>query len=414
MRPLFRHAVLTSFVAVPIAFAACGSPAAKLAADKNGDLSYLLRDRRRPEAELVTSCGSGALGSTGEATLARAPYLQQVTTESALVAFTSRTSEPIVVDVTRPDGTPIASFPATPDPNGRAKNATQLVARLQGLEPGKIHCYELRGLTARTGFRTAPLADSLEPVRVLAFGDSGTGSDEQYALLAQMFTVPFDLVLHTGDVAYESGRLSQLESGFFSVYQELTKSFAFVPVSGNHDYNTEHGAPFRDVFLLPENGGAEGRERWFSFDWGRVHFVALDTEVMGEQQAVWLEQDLQKNDEPWTIVYAHRPAFSSGRHGSFTEFRTTLHPILAKYRVPLVLNGHEHNYERTHPQDGVVYVVTGGGGRGTRSVGKSSFTAFSEDVIHFVQLEIHASELLLHAIDGTGQQFDSLRIAAGG
>ncbi len=64
-----------------------------------------------------------------------------------------------------------------------------------------------------------------------------------------------------------------------------------------------------------------------------------------------------------------------------------------------------------HPQNGVAYVVTGGGGRGTRPVGSSSFTAFAADVIHFLYLEVGVDELVMHAIDGTGAEFDSMVIA---
>jgi hypothetical protein len=385
-----------------------------MAADKNGDLSYVLKDRRRPDAELVASCGDGELTALGETTLKRGPYLQQVKPESALVAFTSAGSKDVVVEVTRPGGQPVLATTAVEDTSAAPSGAWQGYARLEGLQPATTYCYALKGLSARVGFRTAPPTSSTAPVRVLAFGDSGTGSSEQYTLKRYMLTVPFDLVIHTGDIAYDTGRLSQLENGFFAVYEDIAKSFAFTPISGNHDYATDGAKPFRDVFLLPENGGPEGGERWFSFDWGQVHFVGLDTEVMGTAQAAWLERDLSQNTKPWTIVYAHKPPYSSGAHGSFGAFRSTFHPILAKYRVPLVLNGHEHDYERVLPQDGITYVVTGGGGRGTRSVGISSFTAFSEDVIHFVQLEVHASELFLHAIDGTGHEFDSLRIARPG
>ncbi|HKY36794.1 MAG TPA: hypothetical protein VJN18_12690 [Polyangiaceae bacterium] len=85
-------------------------------------------------------------------------------------------------------------------------------------------------------------------------------------------------------------------------------------------------------------------------------------------------------------------------------------PVLEKYQVPRVLSGHDHHYERSNVLNGVTYVVTGGGGRGTRPVGHSSFTAFSEAVIHFVFVEITASRLVLHAIDGTGREFDQTLI----
>ena len=109
---------------------------------------------------------------------------------------------------------------------------------------------------------------------------------------------------------------------------------------------------------------------------------------------------------PWTVVFGHRPPFSSGEHGGDDAFRTHFVPVLERYQVQLVLSGHEHDYERTKILNGVTYVVTGGGGRGTRPVGRSSFTAFSEAVEHFVFVEVEGSRLVLHAIDGAGREFD--------
>jgi hypothetical protein len=79
----------------------------------------------------------------------------------------------------------------------------------------------------------------------------------------------------------------------------------------------------------------------------------------------------------------------------------------------LVLSGHDHDYERTAPLNGVTYVVTGGGGRGTRNVGHSSFTAFSQEVIHFVFVEAQGPRLVLHAIDATGREFDQAVLELG-
>jgi acid phosphatase type 7 len=410
MRKYLSFALLTAVAAIPMGYAACGSPAAKLAADKNGDLSHLLGDRRRPDADLIKACGKGALTAQGETSLRRTPYLQQVAATSALVVFTSGSTGVVTVDVTRPDGTLVTSLAATRDESVALDAAWQGFVRLEGLAPSTTYCYSLRGLTEKVGFRTAPAPASNEPVRFVAFGDSGTGSSGQYAVMDQIMTVPFDLVLHTGDVAYDTGTLSQIERTFFGVYGALSRSFAITPVSGNHDYSTDSAKPFRDVFMLPENGGPGGTERWFSFDWGQVHFVGLDTERMGSEQAAWLAADLASSTKPWKIAYAHRPAFSSGYHGSSAAFRAYFHPLLAEHGVALVLNGHEHNYERVKPQDGVTYIVTGGGGRGTRSVGTSSFTAFSEDVLHFLQVEVFEDELIVHAIDGTGREFDSVLI----
>jgi hypothetical protein len=162
--------------------------------------------------------------------------------------------------------------------------------------------------------------------------------------------------------------------------------------------------------MLPENGAPDGVETWYSFDWGDVHFVGLDTEKTGASQAAWLDRDLSSSDKPWKIVFAHKPPFSSGDHGSDSAFRSYFVPAMSKYGVQLVLNGHDHDYERTKPIAGTTYVVTGGGGRSTRSVGASEFTAFSEDVLHFAEVEVGQNDLIVHAIDATGLEFDSARI----
>ncbi|HWO20490.1 MAG TPA: metallophosphoesterase, partial [Kofleriaceae bacterium] len=315
------------------------------------------------------------------------------------------------VDVTTPDGRAVAAVTAAREAVVvRASGESQMWARLEALEPGTIYCYALAGdggaLSGRIGFRTAPPPDGPEPVRFLAFGDSGGGGADQRALAKQMLSVPYDLIVHTGDIAYDDGTIGQYEDNVFGIYAPLFQHLPFFPASGNHDYRTLSAAPFRAVFALP----GTDNEKWYSYDWGRVHFVALDTESDYATQARWLDADLAATARPWKIVYFHKPPFSSGSHGSDAALRSALAPVFEQHRVQLVLAGHDHNYERVRPQNGVAYVVTGGGGVGTRPVGTSSFTELSLDVIHFVYGEVGADRLVLHAIDGVGAEFDSVVI----
>lgn len=387
-----------------VGISACSTHRVKLAAEGTGDISNPSAPREAPDSELSAQCGSGeTLGSQ----LKRRPYLQQVTSTSARILFTQGGDEPVVVDVLLPTGTLVSSQTAVPD---AGSPGAPLVAAVDGLTPETIYCYRLNGLTSEAGFRTAPAPSPQAKTRFAAFGDSGNGSDNQRAVYAQIETVPYDLVLHLGDLAYEKGRAWELENNYFSTYRRLERSFSVFPVIGNHDNATDSAAPFLGAFDLPDNGSVPERERFYSFDWGAVHFVALDTERIGAEQAAWLDQDLGANARPWVVVYGHRPPYSSGEHGPNLAFQNTFGPILAQHRVPLVLSGHEHDYERTKPIDGTVYVVSGGGGRDTRSVGWSGFTAYAEDVLHFLFVEADATTLTLHAIDGVGREFDSVRL----
>lgn len=399
------------FIASLITAGACGNVSGRVSATKLGDTSRLA-ERRSPVAELRTACGEGDATDAGLAAIRRRPYVQQVTMSTADFGWVTTSVNGEHVTVTKPSGQLMQRSPAITEPAElRAADERQEWAAAATLEPSSTYCYEVADdsgvLVTSTGFRTAPTADDTAPVRFLAFGDSGGGGSDQYALLGQMFTVPMDLIIHTGDLAYDSGSISQIEDTVFAVYADLFKNIPFFPAAGNHDYETLGGAPFRSVFSLP---GVSG-EKWYSYDWGRVHFVALDTEADYATQARWLDEDLAATTLPWKIVYLHRPPYSSGTHGSDTALRNILAPVLEKHDVQLVLAGHDHNYERMKPQNGVAYVVTGGGGIGTRSVGSSSFTAFSEDVIHFVYGEVSEDQLVLHAIDATGTEFDSMVVS---
>lgn len=381
----------------------CGDDPGNLAAVRTGSIEHELAPRVAADADLIEYCGHGSEARADPSVFSRAPFLQQVTADSALVVFRAATP-PERVEVTSFDGRAVAS--AVPELDSSVPSGRQWIARLQGLEPGTGYCYSLSGMSAASGFRTAPAPGSDESVRFVAIGDSGDGA-YQSRVFAQMRKVPFDFMMHTGDIAYTSGTEAQLQEQFFRVYEPTLRSFAAFPTAGNHDYGAHDGAAFLGSFVLPENGDAE---RSYSFDWGDVHFVALDTERIGAEQAAWLDADLGASSLPWKIVFAHRPPYSSGEHGSDAAFRRHFAPVLESHRVPLVLNGHEHDYERTKPQNGVTYVVTGGGGHSTRPVGSSGFTAFSESVLHFVYVEITGRRLLLHAIDGIGREFDQALI----
>jgi len=395
-------------LAAALAAGACGTnQSGDLATTQTGDLSYPLADRRAPDEDLVAACGDGAPFAGFELDLTRTPYLQRLGSTGTRVMWTAAPELPRAVRVGPAGSADMLSdgVLATAEVDGAAPGdgLSEYEAVIDHLQPDTIYCYSLFAdevpMLAPAGFHTGSGAK----VSFAAFGDSGAGTGDQMAIRDQLETVPFQLMIHTGDIAYESGTMSQFEDNYFSVYASLIKSFAMFPAIGNHDESNI----YEQVFDLP---WAERGHNWYSFDHGDVHFVALDTNEMTAEQARWLESDLAANTLPWKVVYGHHPPYSSGEHGSSMEFRNTFGPILEKYKVDLVLSGHDHDYERIAPQNGVNYVVTGGGGRGTRAVGSSSFTDFSEAVLNFVYVEVEGNQLLLHAIDGEGTEFDQLLI----
>ena len=406
-----RGAFWSSLMFAALVSTCGGNESGRLSAVGTGDVSAPALARIAP-GDRDAGCAQLAAAGPVQGPLSRAPYLQRVTTHDAVVAWTSPGAASASVLVETPDGAPVGSFTAAIDNSAPlAGGVKQWTAAVTGLAPDTQYCYSIHQdgapATAPASLRSAPAAGVGAPIQFLALGDSGGGGSDQRALLQQIETVSFDFIIHAGDIAYDNGTLWEFESKFFRVYAPLLASRPIFPASGNHEYGTYDALPFRQVFVLPENGGADGVERWYSYDWGDVHFVVLDTERTGAAQAAWLEADLAANKLPWTIVYGHKPPYSSaGRNdGPFQQWFT---PILEAHGVPLVLNGHDHHYERFKPVNGVTYVITGGGGRGVRELATPApNSAFAEPVIHLVVVSIAGDTLTLHAIDATGREFDS-------
>jgi hypothetical protein len=392
-----------------------------LAATRTGDLTYAGVPRGAFDARWRETCGASEVTAAGAGArgFARQPYLQQVTAASAQVVWTQPAGPRCEVRLRRAVGGAWMGVRSGVDDTASLPDAVQLIAQLDGLAASTDYCYAIdcdgAAWLTSSGFRTAPeLGTAGEPVRFVAFGDVGQGTSDQRAVRAQLETVEADFALITGDLAYEDGTLAQLERYFFAVYRRLMRQVAFFPAAGNHEYDTAEAWPYLQAFSLPDNAPPPGRERWYSFDWGAVHVVVLDTERLVDAQVAWLDADLAAAaatpTAAWTIAVAHRPPYASGHHGGHAATRARLAPVFERHAVPLVLLGHEHHYERTVPIRGVTYVVTGGGGRGTRRVGRSDWTAFSARVAHFVHVTIEGDTLTLRAIDATGAEFDTLRL----
>ena len=141
------------------------------------------------------------------------------------------------------------------------------------------------------------------------------------------------------------------------------------PMSGNHDYLVTNASPYYDYFNGAGNfsGPAGDRDKgYYSFDIGKWHVIALNTQCSqiggcsaGSPQYVWLENDLRTHPAGCTLAYYHIPLFSSG--GRANQNSLALYTLLYNYNSEIVLNGHDHIYERFAPQkyDGTLDTLRG-------------------------------------------------------
>ena len=337
----------------------------------------------------------------------RAPYVQNISTGSAMIAWVS--DEP---------GRGVVEYGEGPD-LGRVVTE-ELVSRrhavmLRGLNPGSTYHYRVDG-GAPGRFRTAPESGAAFAFAVI--GDSGNGGKHQMAVAGLLGRIKPDLILHTGDVVYPSGEDRHYDKRFFAPYRGLIGEIPLFPVLGNHDVQKDDGAAFLKNFHPPRNN-PQGTARYYSFDWGDAHFVALNSELYHEdaggdreEQRLWLEEDLSTTRKPWRFAFLHRPLYSSSRHGGDEEIRADLAPVFSRHGVHVVFSGHDHAYERTLPVGGVTYVVTGGGGKHLYKARKRWWTAASASAHHATLVRVTGKHLTLEAVKPDGAVLDRLDLRA--
>jgi predicted phosphodiesterase len=244
-----------------------------------------------------------------------------------------------------------------------------------------------------------------------------------------------NLVIHTGDMIFDgflcTGNLSaysQYVRNYFNVYQAMLGYTSFFTAIGNHEVQTGGCGlqAYKDVYSLPGNAPNDHTEEYYSFNWGNVHFVALDSNTdikYDTTQRNWLTSDLQNTYQPWKIVFLHVPSYSSGESGSDPDVQAYLVPIFETYGVNVVFNGHDHDYERTCPirngvctttqNGGVVYFTNGGGGAYTQAIHNPNwFTAYTppHETNEFLDVSINDCHLQVNAVDINGNLMDSYEI----
>lgn len=303
----------------------------------------------------------------------RGPYLQTETSSSIILRWRTDTATDSVVRYGISPSQLNSTMPVT-------GSQTEHSVTLSGLAADTRYYYsvgnsagELEGGSINYSFTTAPTAGTAKPTRIWVIGDSGTGNSSARAVrdAYKSFTgsTPTDLWLMLGDNAYNAGTDSEYQTAVFDTYPELLQQIVVWPVLGNHDGSSSDSAtesgPYYDIFNLPragEAGGlATGTEAYYAFDYGNIHFIALDSfetdRSVGGAMLTWLENDLLANDKPWVIAFWHHPPYTKGSHNSDTEsrlidMRQNALPILESYGVDLVLSGHSHAYERSMLIDG--------------------------------------------------------------
>jgi hypothetical protein len=184
-------------------------------------------------------------------------------------------------------------------------------------------------------------------------------------------------VFTAGDNAYEEGTAEQFAKCYdptWGRHKARTR-----PSVGNHEFHSGGATPYFNYFGTVAGDPKKG---FYSYELGTWHIIVLNSECLeiggcqsGSVEEQWLSADLRQHPSVCTLAYWHKPLFSSGaRHGNDPEIKPFWSDLYAA-RVAVVINGHDHDYERFAPQDpdgmadgshGIREFVVGTGGKNHR------------------------------------------------
>jgi hypothetical protein len=184
-------------------------------------------------------------------------------------------------------------------------------------------------------------------VVLLGAGDIGdcatTGAAETGLLLDRLPGTVFT----AGDNAYQAGTEQEFRTcydPFWGRHKARTR-----PAPGNHEYNTPGALPYYAYF----GGNVPNDTGYYSFDLGAWHILSLNSSTdfsAGSPQGQWLRADLSAHPATCTLAIWHHPLFSSGVHGNDATMQP-LWDVLYAAHADIVINGHDHDYERFAPQN---------------------------------------------------------------
>jgi hypothetical protein len=222
-------------------------------------------------------------------------------------------------------------------------------------------------------------------------------------------------VFAAGDLAYPTGTRAQLENCYGPTWGRWRRRTS--PVPGNHEYYSTGAAPYYAYF--GSRAGTAGKG-WYAYDLGTWRIYNLNANCTrvacgaGSEQVKWLAADLEANPRACVAAVWHQPLFSSGIHGNTPDVRT-LWKTLENAGADLVLNGHDHDYERFAPQRsdgtadaaGMVEFVVGTGGGGLRAMGtvKPNSMVRQTGVFGVLKLTLHPGSYDFAFVPEAGKTF---------
>ena len=273
-----------------------------------------------------------------------------------------------------------------------------------------------------------PAVPVVGSVRILAFGDFGTGGRDQRTVAQAMAALdrraPFSLGVTLGDNFYEEGLNRPDHPRWRTNWEEMYGGLGIriYAVLGNHDYR-DPASPKAEMARSQLSRTWCLPRLYYTFRAGPVQLFALNTEPIARgdasaaEQLSWLDGALAASRAPWKVVYGHYPVYTNGEHGGdqgvIPPLRQRVLPILRKHRVDVYLAGHDHDLEVLKPDGGVLFLIAGGGGRSVRPLESAACRDWAASRFGFTVLEAGEKDLAATFYGTGGAPLHEVRLRKG-
>ena len=260
---------------------------------------------------------------------------------------------------------------------------------LQNLQPGTEYEYRLGHENRRSQWYRLNTANSHNHYKALIFPDSQSAKYkvwEDVAMPAWQRNRDARFFITMGDLV-DNGEHAYQWNEWFTRIGPMSTRIPAAPVLGNHetytmDWKVRVPQAYLHYFQLPEGAPEAYKNQFYSFDYGDVHYVVLNTQMremkdfypnLLQDQLAWFKADMEKSKKKWNVVLMHKDVLRYGfltrktpREEGFSEEGKVLMPLFDKYKVDVVLTAHLHTYRnRGHVYDfkrgmkGPLYILTG-------------------------------------------------------
>ncbi|MGX7668412.1 T9SS type A sorting domain-containing protein [Flavobacterium pedocola] len=281
--------------------------------------------------------------------------------------------------------------------------------------------------TAQKTYRTAPPVNTTN-FSFLAIGDSRSGMSiwNQVSTLAHSKNAAF--TIFNGDIVNDGGSISDWDSWFDNGKTFVENNLVFHSL-GNHDAASV--PDYQNNFELPKSVPTTGTTLYYAVDYGNAVFISLNSESPNDTaQYNWLISTLQANvNKRWKVVFFHKPFYTIGSHaGEMNSYFNTWWKAFDDYGVDLVVNGHDHMYERTKPinrnvsttaavtnygsgaTDGRCQIVCGGAGAPLYAGTPTWFIQSYQSKYNFCKMDVTDNSLCVTSVDQNDVTIDSFCI----